>query len=116
MSRSTAGAAAGIVPAAALAGTLVALANYLTPDNGIAGTPGALLVVASSALIVLVGLVLWRQSSRAGALHRVLRIIALVLIAGTAWAAWLLEAPTLVAIMGVAALGWSTGLLRRSGA
>ena len=115
MSRSTTGAAASIVPAAALAGTLVALANYFTPDNGIAGTPGAMLVVASTALLVFVGIVLRKESSRAGALQRVLRVIALVLIAGTAWAAWLLEAPTLVVIMGVAALGWSMGLLRRSG-
>lgn len=85
------------------------------PDNGIAGTPGALLVVASSALLLLVGFALWRQGPRAGTPQRLLRFIALVLIAGTVWAAWLLEAQTLVAIMGVAALGWSMGLLRRSG-
>ncbi len=115
MSRSTTGAAGSIVPAAALAGALVALVNYFTPDNGIAGTPGALLVVASTALLVVFGLVLRRQSSRSGALQRVLRVIALVLIAGTAWAAWLLEAPSLVVIMGVAALGWAMGMLRRSG-
>ena len=94
---------------------LTALVNYFMPDNGIAGTPGALLVVASTALLVLVAFVLRRESLRAGALQRVLRVIALVLITGTAWAAWLLEAPTLVAIMGVAAVGWSVGLLRRSG-
>ena len=115
MSRSTAGVTAGIVPVAALAGTLVALANYFMPDNGISGTPCALLVIVSSALLVLVGLALWRQSSRAGTPQRLLRSIALVLIAGTAWAAWLLEAPTLVAIMGVAALGWALSLLQRSG-
>ena len=103
------------MPAAALAGTLVSLVNYFMPDNGIAGTPGALLVVASTALLVVTGLVLRRQGSRSGAPQRVLRAIALVLIAGTAWAAWLLEAPTLVAIMGVAALGWAMGMLRRSG-
>jgi hypothetical protein len=103
------------VAAAALAGTVIALVNYFTPDNGIAGTPGAMLAVASTALLVLIGLVLRQGRSRASALQRVLRVIALVLIAGTAWAAWLLEAPTLVAIMGVAAVGWSVSLLRRSG-
>jgi hypothetical protein len=115
MSRSTTGIAGGIVPLAGLAGTLVALANYFMPDNGISGTPGALLVIASSALLAVVGLALWRQTSRAGTPQRLLRFIALVLIAGTAWAAWLLEAPTLVAIMGVAALGWTMSLLQRSG-
>lgn len=103
------------MPAAALAGTLVSVVNYFMPDNGIAGTPGALLVVASTALLVVVGFVLRRASPRAGGLSRMLRVIAMVLIAGTAWAAWLLEAPTLVAIMGVAALGWVVGMLRRSG-
>jgi hypothetical protein len=100
---------------AALAGTLVALANYFMPDNGIAGTPGALLVVGSTALLVSIGLVLRQGRSRDGAMQRVLRVFAIVLIAGTAWAAWLLEAPTLVAIMGVAALGWAMGLLKRTG-
>lgn len=114
MSRLTTGAANGIVSAAAVAGVLVALVNYLTPDNGIARTPGALLVVASTALLLLVGVALRRQKSQEGAWRSAMLAMVAILIAGTAWASWLLEAPTLVALMALAATAWMLGLVRRN--
>jgi hypothetical protein len=90
----------------ALVGVGVALVNYVVPGNGISGTPGALLVVASSALLALVGYWLGRriQDGRTGGAP--LLLVALILVAGTALAAWLLEAYVLFALMLLAGLGW----------
>jgi hypothetical protein len=94
--------------AGALAGAVVAVINYFMPDNGIAGTPGAALVVGSSLALALTGLPLRR---RAGVC---MLLVAAVLVAGTAFAAWLLESRLLVVAMAVAALGWMMLVLRRN--
>lgn len=94
----------------ALAACGVAIVDYLMPDNGISGTPGVLLVVGSTALLALVARGLWRAGGRF--FQRLLYVVGLVLVAGTAFAAWLLEAPTLVVLMAVAALGWVLLVLR----
>jgi hypothetical protein len=95
--------AAWLLCAAAVAGTLVAIVNYVMPDNGIAGTGGALLVIGSSALAAGLGAALARGAT--GRMRCASLVAALVLVAGTAFAAWLLEAPTLVAAMAVAGFG-----------
>jgi hypothetical protein len=91
---------------AALLGVVVSVVNYVTPDNGIAGTPGALLVIVSTAALALVGFALRRRymvARRGGVLWPA---IALFLLAGTALAGWLLETAVLVALMMLAALSW----------
>ena len=90
----------------ALVAVVVALVNYFVPGNGISGTPGALLVVASSSLLALVGYLSGRriQNGRTGG--TALLAVALVLLAGTALAAWLLEAYVLFGVMMLACLGW----------
>jgi hypothetical protein len=90
----------------ALAAVVVALVNYLMPGNGISGTPGALLVVASSALLAGVGYLSGRRIAAGRTGGAVLLLIALFLLAGTALAAWLLEAYVLFALMMLAGLGW----------
>jgi len=87
-------------------GVLVALVNYFMPDNGISGTPGALLVVASSALLALVGFTIRRRIAGGRGMGFLLALIALILIAGTGFATWLLEAPVHFALMVLAGLGW----------
>lgn len=92
--------------AAALLGIAVSAVNYVMPDNGIAGTPGALLVIVSTAALALVAYALRRRlaDGRGGGL--LWHAIALILLAGTAFAAWLLETPVLVALMALGACAW----------
>ncbi len=91
---------------AALLGVAVAVVNYVTPDNGIAGTPGALLVIVSTVALALVGFALRRRFALGRPGGVLWQAIALFLLAGTALAAWLLEAPVLVALMILAACAW----------
>lgn len=97
---------ASMLIAGAALGALVALANYVMPDNGIAGTPGALLVVASSSLLALAGFAIRRRLAQGSGGGFAWLLVALVLVAGTAFAAWLLEAYGLFALMLLAGLGW----------
>jgi hypothetical protein len=89
-----------------LVAVVVALVNYFVPGNGISGTPGALLVVASSSLLALVGYLSGRRIVAGRTGGAALLLIALILLAGTALAAWLLEAYVLFALMMLAGLGW----------
>ncbi len=91
---------ARLVSGAGFLGAGVSLWNYFNEASGIAGTPGAMLVIGSSALLFLVGFAL-RGRSRG-----VLSLLALVLILGTTFAGWLLESPTLLVAMALALLGW----------
>jgi glucan phosphoethanolaminetransferase (alkaline phosphatase superfamily) len=91
---------ARVISAAAFLGAIVSVYNYLIESSGIAGTPGAMLVIVTSALLCLLGFAMRAR------FRRLVAILALVLIAGTAFAGWLLESPTLVVAMGLAFLGW----------
>lgn len=94
-----------ILVGAAAAGVGVALFNYFQPNNGIDGSWGALLVVASSALVLSASLVLTMFAKRVTPRMLLGGAIFLGLI-GTAAAAYFLESAVLVAIMAVALVGW----------
>lgn len=99
---------------AALA-ALVAAFNYFMPGNGISGTYGALLVIASSVALLLVGRMLAKRMSAGIAgftRNLVLNLAVVVLVLGTAFAAWLLEAYVLFALILLAGLGWLWLLVR----
>lgn len=87
---------------AALVGLGIALYHYFAPLTGVTGTSGALAAVASSALLMLFGLVLLLR--RSGGTARVVRILALPGALGTLAAAWLLHEFWLLAAMAVALL------------
>jgi len=93
-------------------GLLVAIWNYfastalLAPTTDVSHTPGALLAVAATAVLLIAGLVLG-GSARNPWLVAFLVLGSLVGIVGTALAAWLLESQLLLALMLVAAVGWT---------
>jgi hypothetical protein len=96
---------AWIIALAALAGAIVSAANYLTPESGIAMTPGALLVVGSTIILLIFGL--WLASRpRSRGLRVILVILSFLDIIGTAFAGWLLESNALLIAMAVALIGW----------
>lgn len=91
-----------VMVVAAVLGALVAVFNYYSPGSGIDGTGGALLVIGTTLLIAAIAVVLGRRD-RGRAL---LAGLCLILLLGTAFAAWLLNSPTLVALMAIATVGW----------
>ena len=96
---------AWLVAASAAGGLVAALIDYFWRGDGIAYTPGVLLVIASSVLLLAASLLL---------ATRVLRsefAVAFVVLAGldilgTGFAAWMLEANWLLGMMTLAAVGW----------
>lgn len=102
----------------AAAGLGIAIYNYfspagfLAPLSNTAGTPGALLVIGSTALMLVAGLVLL-----GGTHSRFVTVFfatgVLLDVLGTGFAAILLESPPLLAAMSVAGIGWLLWIFRR---
>jgi len=99
----------------AAVGAVVAAFAYFDPASGINGTPGALLVIASSTAICLAGLVLVAAALRRGFFHAILVVLLLLGILGTALAAAMLHSALLLAMMGLCLLGWLAHLFTRKG-
>ncbi len=87
----------------AAVGLVLSAYYYLSPGNGIHGTPGTLLVTVSTALLVAAALALWAET---GAIRIVLLVAALLDILGTAFAAYMLDAYILLALIAGALVGW----------
>ena len=88
---------------ASLVGIGISLYYYLTPLSGVNGTSGALLVVVSTLLMALAGLLLF--PIRRGGAGTLFRVLALLAGLGTLAAAWFLHEFWLMAAMVVALVG-----------
>jgi len=106
-----AGRGAHIIAATGLLGAIVSLVNYFAETSGIDGTGGALLVIITTLLILVLGWLL-RRPHGASAL---LSALCLILLLGTAFAAWLLNSPTLLALMAIGCVGWLLRAARKEG-
>jgi hypothetical protein len=101
-----------------VAGLGVAIYNYfsttgfLAPLSNTAGTSGALLVIGSTALMLVAGVVmLGRPHAR---FILVFFMVGVLLdVFGTGFAAILLESPPLLAAMAVAGIGWLAWIFAR---
>lgn len=85
---------------ASAVGLAAAVYGYATPLTGITGSLGALVVICSSAALVLAGVLLLVLRSRG--LRVTFEVLALLGIVGTAAAAWFLHSWILVGAMAVA--------------
>lgn len=124
---------AGLIAIGSAAGLAISLYNYFMPvnlwdpDSSVTGTAGALLVVVSTAIILLAALVLAAGRNRSGrkaagldrgtdrgkrgkgrALRAFLVVGCLVGIVGSALAAYLLQSVPLFAAMAFCLIGWIT--------
>jgi hypothetical protein len=97
---------ASLLCSGGIVGAAVSIANLFSPDSGIAGTPGAILVVASTVILVALGLIMRGGTIRSRAARVFVVAAALLDIAGTAFAGYLLESEALVAAMLASLAGW----------
>lgn len=102
---------ARLLSLAAILGTAVSVYNYFDPMSGIAGTPGAILAIAATLILFVFGLIMATRPQNA-AFRIFLAIASLLGIAGTAFAAQLLNSHTLLILMFVCLLGWFAHLGR----
>lgn len=85
--------------ASALAACALAAIEYFSPDSGIGGTPGALLVCGSSVALLIAGLALPTLRGIHPKLHATFVVLSFAGVAGTALAATFLMSPGLQALM-----------------
>lgn len=100
-----------LVTASVLALAL-SLFNYFWTGNGIHGSPGALLVVISSALMLAAAIFLHVAPLIASWLRGTLLTLLALDVVGTAMAAYMLESYLLLSAMAVALIGWIWRLTR----
>ena len=109
---------ASVIIVGALLGLAVSICNYissvgfLAPNSSVAGEPGAMLVIVSTALLAVAGLVLAAEV-RSRAVRWFFGIAGLLDIVGTAAAAWFLDSNVLIGLMVVCFLGWLGRFRRR---
>ena len=104
-----------LLNAASLLGLIDALFNYFDAANGIHGTQGALIVVASTLLQSIATLLLLRGLLHGG-LKWLFEALILLDLAGTGVAAYLLEAWILLALTAIAFIGFLLQLGRAGSA
>jgi hypothetical protein len=102
---------AWLIVIASIGAFAVSIYNYNSADSGIAGTPGAMLVVVSTLLLLLAGFILGRDMG-GGGMRALLGTLCFLGILGTGFAGYLLESSTLVVTMALCLFGWLLRLLR----
>lgn len=95
---------AWLIALGGLVGAAVSAFYYVIPGYNLDGEGGVLLVIISSLLMLVAGLVLTARNT--GILATILVTLILLDIIGTGICAWFLETPILMAAMALALLGW----------
>ena len=88
---------------ASVLGVIITLYHYLVPMTGVTGTAGALLVVISTVLLVVCGVILLKI--RSGGVAITVRILVVVGGLGTIVAGWFLHEFWLMAVIIIALVG-----------
>ena len=100
-----------LVIGAALIGFVVALFNYFAPGTGIDHTPGAMLVAVSTLLILVASLLVYPDRIGINWVDNTLKVLIFLGIIGTAFAAYMLEATALLALIILALVGLLANLI-----
>jgi quinoprotein glucose dehydrogenase len=105
-------AAAWLLPLGALIALGAAIFDYFYAGNGIHGTGGVLLVIGSTAVMLLLSLALVQWRSHPGWVHVLLLVLLVIDIAGTGLASYLLEAWWVFGANVLALIGWLVDIPR----
>lgn len=101
-----------LIAAAGLIGMVLVLIAYFTPHGAIAMQWGTLLVLVSTALMLMAALVIARPATPQW-LVTTYEVLILLDIAGTSLCAYFLELYALLVLMAVALLGWALHISAR---
>jgi hypothetical protein len=80
--------------------------DYYTPETGLVGTGGTILVAVAGLLMLLASLVLALVPNRSGLLQGFLVVSILLDIIGSSAAGYFLESPVIMAAEALALIGW----------
>jgi hypothetical protein len=80
--------------------------DYYTPETGLIGTGGTILVAVAGLLMLLAALVVAQVPNRSGLLQGFLVVSILLDIIGSSVAGYFLESPVIMAAEALALIGW----------
>jgi hypothetical protein len=84
----------------------ISIYDYYTPETGLIGTGGVILVAVAALLMLLAALVMARVPNRSGFLQGFLVVSILLDIIGSSVAGYFLESPVIMAAQALALIGW----------
>jgi hypothetical protein len=91
---------------ASLIAIAICVYDYYTPETGLIGTGGVILVAGAAALMLLASLVLAMVPNRSCLLQGFLVVSILLDIIGSSVAGYFLESPVIMAAEALALIGW----------
>jgi len=97
---------AWLIIVASLIAMVICVYDYYTPETGLIGTGGVILVAAAAGLMLLASLVLAMVPNRSGLLQGFLVVSILLDIIGSSVAGYFLESPVIMAAEALALIGW----------
>lgn len=97
---------AWLITLASLIAIAICVYDYYTPETGLIGTGGVILVAAAAVLMLLASLVLAMVPNRSGLLQGFLVVSILLDIIGSSVAGYFLESPVIMAAQALALIGW----------
>jgi hypothetical protein len=97
---------AWLIIAASLITMIICVYDYYTPETGLIGTGGVVLVAVAGLLMFLASLVMGLVPNRACALQWFLVVSIILDIIGSSVAGYFLESPVIMAAQALALIGW----------
>ena len=97
---------AWLIVLASLIAIAICVYDYYTPETGLVGTGGTILVAIAALLMLLASLVLALVPNRSGLLQGFLVVSILLDIIGSSVAGYFLESPVIMAAQALALIGW----------
>jgi hypothetical protein len=97
---------AWLIVLASLIAIAVCIYDYYTPETGLIGTGGVILVAFAATLMLLASLTMALKPMRGGFLQGFLVVSILLDIIGSSLAGYFLESPVIMAAEALALIGW----------
>jgi FtsH-binding integral membrane protein len=97
---------AWLIVLASLIAMAICVYDYYTPETGLIGTGGVVLVAVAALLMLLASLAMALKPHRSGFLQSFLVVSILLDIIGSSVAGYFLESPVIMAAQALALIGW----------
>lgn len=102
---------AWLIVLASLITVAICVYDYYTPETGLIGTGGVVLVAGAAVLMLLASLVMAKMPNR-GALVQTFLVVSILLdIIGSSVAGYFLESPVIMAAQALALIGWLVNVI-----
>ena len=102
---------AWLIVLASLITVAICVYDYYTPETGLIGTGGVVLVAGAAVLMFLASLVMAKMPNR-GALVQTFLVVSILLdIIGSSVAGYFLESPVIMAAQALALIGWLVNVI-----